>query len=58
MMHSHKTYQKALRRTLVGASYQDIREELGVAVRTLALWRVQAGLQPLKTGPKKGRRRP
>jgi hypothetical protein len=47
------------RRILAGASYQDIKNELGVAVRTLALCRVQARLKPLKTGPpKKGRRRP
>jgi len=57
-MHSETIYRMALRRIRAGDSYRDIRDELGVAVRTLALWRVQAGIKPLKPGPKKGRRRP
>lgn len=51
-MHSHITYKTALRRILDGKSYEEIHEELGVAVRTLALWRKQSGLKPLKSGPK------
>jgi hypothetical protein len=54
-MHSNTIFKLALRRITAGVAYQDIKNELGVAIRTLALWRVQAGLPPQKTGPK-GRR--
>jgi hypothetical protein len=42
----------AVRRILAGLSYKEIKDELDVPIRTLALWRVQSGLKPLKPGPK------
>jgi transposase len=54
-MHSETIYRLTLRRILDGVKYPDIKKEFGVAIRTIALWRKQAGIPPLKPGPK-GRR--
>jgi hypothetical protein len=51
-MHSETIYRLALRRISAGVCYQKIKDELGVPIRTLALWRAQSGLKPLKPGPK------
>lgn len=51
-MHSETIYRLTLKRILAGVSYQVINQELGVAVRTIALWRKQACIEPRKPGPK------